>query len=58
MAKLLENTIEISTLHDERDAHFSHELGIDLWEVIRVASTKLLAQAFYPGPGGRSLHSN
>jgi nucleotide sugar dehydrogenase len=33
-------------------AKFCHELDIDLWEVIRAASTKPFGfQAFYPGPG-------
>ncbi|HEY9411845.1 MAG TPA: nucleotide sugar dehydrogenase, partial [Jiangellaceae bacterium] len=33
-------------------ARFCHELGIDLWDVIRCASTKPFGfQAFYPGPG-------
>jgi UDP-N-acetyl-D-glucosamine dehydrogenase len=33
-------------------ARFCHELDIDLWEVIRCASTKPFGfQAFYPGPG-------
>src|SRR5699024_5513429 len=31
---------------------FSHELGIDIWEVIKAAKTKPFGfQAFYPGPG-------
>jgi nucleotide sugar dehydrogenase len=33
-------------------ARFCHELEIDLWDVIRCASTKPFGfQAFYPGPG-------
>ncbi len=33
-------------------AKFCRELGIDLWDVIRCASTKPFGfQAFYPGPG-------
>jgi nucleotide sugar dehydrogenase len=33
-------------------AKFCHQLGIDLWDVIRVASTKPFGfQPFYPGPG-------
>ena len=33
-------------------ARFCHELDIDLWDVIRAASTKPFGfQAFYPGPG-------
>ena len=35
-------------------ARFCHELDIDLWDVIRCASTKPFGfQAFYPGPGRR-----
>lgn len=53
MAKLLENTyrhVNIALVNEM--AVFSHELNIDLWEVIRAASTKPFGfQAFYPGPG-------
>ncbi len=53
MAKLLENTyrhINIALVNEM--AKFSHELGIDLWDVIRCASSKPFGfQAFYPGPG-------
>ena len=53
MAKLLENTyrhINIALVNEM--ARFCHELGIDLWDVIRCASTKPFGfQAFYPGPG-------
>jgi len=52
-AKLLENTyrhVNIALVNEM--AKFCHELGIDLWEVIRAASTKPFGfQAFYPGPG-------
>lgn len=52
-AKLLENTyrhINIALVNEM--ARFCHELGIDLWDVIRCASTKPFGfQAFYPGPG-------
>jgi nucleotide sugar dehydrogenase len=52
-AKLLENTyrhINIALVNEM--AHFCHELGIDLWDVIRLAKTKPFGfQAFYPGPG-------
>lgn len=52
-AKLLENTyrhINIALVNEM--AKFCHELGIDLWEVIRAAKTKPFGfQAFYPGPG-------
>jgi nucleotide sugar dehydrogenase len=53
MAKLLENTyrhVNIALVNEM--ARFSHELGIDLWDAIRCASTKPFGfQAFYPGPG-------
>lgn len=53
MTKLLENTyrhINIALVNEM--ARFCHELGIDLWDVIRAASTKPFGfQAFYPGPG-------
>jgi UDP-N-acetyl-D-glucosamine dehydrogenase len=52
-AKLLENTyrhINIALVNEM--ARFCHELKIDLWDVIRCASTKPFGfQAFYPGPG-------
>jgi nucleotide sugar dehydrogenase len=52
-AKLLENTyrhINIALVNEM--AKFCHQLGIDLWDVIRAASTKPFGfQAFYPGPG-------
>jgi len=52
-AKLLENTyrhINIALVNEM--ARFCHELKIDLWDVIRLASTKPFGfQAFYPGPG-------
>jgi UDP-N-acetyl-D-glucosamine dehydrogenase len=53
MAKLLENTyrhVNIALVNEM--AVFSHDLGIDLWEAIRAASTKPFGfSAFYPGPG-------
>jgi len=53
MAKLLENTyrhVNIALVNEM--ARFCHELDIDLWDVIRCASTKPFGfQAFYPGPG-------
>ncbi len=53
MAKLLENTyrhINIALVNEV--ARFSHELGIDLWNVIECASSKPFGfQPFYPGPG-------
>jgi hypothetical protein len=52
-AKLLENTyrhINIALVNEM--ARFCNELDIDLWDVIRAASTKPFGfQAFYPGPG-------
>lgn len=52
-AKLLENTyrhINIALVNEM--ARFCAELGIDIWDVIRAASTKPFGfQAFYPGPG-------
>lgn len=52
-AKLLENTyrhINIGLVNEM--AKFSHELGIDIWDVINAAKTKPFGfQAFYPGPG-------
>lgn len=53
MAKLLENTyrhINIALVNEM--AMFSKDLKIDLWDVIKCASTKPFGfQAFYPGPG-------
>jgi nucleotide sugar dehydrogenase len=53
MAKLLENTyrhINIALVNEM--ARFSHDLHIDLWNVIDCARTKPFGfQAFYPGPG-------
>lgn len=53
MAKLLENTyrhINIALVNEM--AKFCQELDVDIWDVIRCASTKPFGfQAFYPGPG-------
>jgi nucleotide sugar dehydrogenase len=53
MAKLLENTfrhVNIALVNEM--AVFCHQLGIDLWEVIRAAGTKPFGfMPFYPGPG-------
>lgn len=53
MSKLLENTyrqINIALVNEM--AKFSHDLGIDIWEVIRCASTKPFGFApFRPGAG-------
>jgi len=52
-AKLLENTyrhVNIALVNEM--ARFFHELEIDFWEVIRLASTKPFGfQPFTPGPG-------
>ncbi|MFM1973096.1 MAG: hypothetical protein RLZZ345_180 [Actinomycetota bacterium] len=52
-AKLLENTyrhVNIALVNEL--AMFCHDLDIDIWEVIRAASSKPYGfQAFYPGPG-------
>ena len=52
-AKLLENTyrhVNIALVNEM--ARFFHELDVDFWDVIRLASTKPFGfQAFYPGPG-------
>jgi nucleotide sugar dehydrogenase len=52
-AKLLENTYRYVNiaLVNELGRH-THELGIDVWNVIRAAATKPYGfQPFYPGPG-------
>ncbi len=53
LAKLLENTyrhVNIALVNEM--LRFCHELDIDLWDVIRCASSKPFGfQAFYPGPG-------
>ena len=53
MTKLLENTyraVNIGLINEV--AQLSHELDIDIWEVIEAASTKPFGfHAFYPGPG-------
>jgi UDP-N-acetyl-D-glucosamine dehydrogenase len=53
MSKLLENTyraVNIGLINEM--AQLSHELGIDIWEVIDAAATKPFGfQPFYPGPG-------
>lgn len=52
-AKLLENTyrhVNIALVNEM--ARFCHDLGIDIWEVIRGASSKPFGfQRFTPGPG-------
>ncbi|MEW1981561.1 nucleotide sugar dehydrogenase [Citricoccus sp. NPDC079358] len=53
MAKLLENTfrhVNIALVNEM--SKFAHDMGIDIWEVIRGASTKPFGfMAFTPGPG-------
>ena len=53
MAKLLENTyrhVNIALVNEM--ARFCHDLSVDIWEVIRGASTKPFGfEAFSPGPG-------
>ncbi|WP_043109763.1 nucleotide sugar dehydrogenase [Paraoerskovia marina] len=53
MAKLLENTyrhVNIALVNEM--ARFCHEWNIDIWDVIRGASTKPFGfQTFWPGPG-------
>lgn len=53
MAKLLENTyraVNIGLINEV--AQLSHQLDIDIWEVVDAAATKPFGfQAFYPGPG-------
>jgi nucleotide sugar dehydrogenase len=52
-AKLLENTyrhVNIALINEL--AMFCNDLGIDVWEVVKAASSKPYGfQAFYPGPG-------
>ena len=53
MTKLLENTyraVNIGLINEI--AQLSHELDIDIWEVVDAAATKPFGfQPFYPGPG-------
>ncbi|MFC3453798.1 nucleotide sugar dehydrogenase [Amycolatopsis speibonae] len=53
MAKLLENTfryVNIALINEI--AMFCHRIGIDVWDVVRCASTKPFGfMAFLPGPG-------
>jgi UDP-N-acetyl-D-glucosamine dehydrogenase len=53
LSKLLENTyraVNIGLINEI--AQLSHELDIDIWEVVDAAATKPFGfQAFYPGPG-------
>jgi UDP-N-acetyl-D-glucosamine dehydrogenase len=53
LSKLLENTyraVNIGLINEM--TQLSHELDIDIWEVIEAAATKPFGfEAFYPGPG-------
>jgi len=53
LTKLLENTfrhVNIALVNEF--AMFARELGVDVWEVVRAASTKPFGfMPFYPGPG-------
>ncbi len=53
MAKLLENTYrQVNIALANEFAMVSHELDVDIWEVIEAAATKPFGfQAFYPGVG-------
>jgi len=53
LSKLLENTyrhVNIALVNET--ARFCHEMGIDIWDVVRCAATKPFGfQPFWPGPG-------
>ena len=53
LAKLVENTYRhVNIALANELAIFARELGIDIWDVIRLAATKPFGfEAFYPGPG-------
>jgi nucleotide sugar dehydrogenase len=53
LTKLLENTFRhVNIALANEFAIFARELGIDIWEVVRAASTKPFGfMPFYPGPG-------
>lgn len=53
LTKLLENTYRhVNIAFVNEMLRLGHELGIDVWDAIRCASTKPFGfQAFYPGPG-------
>lgn len=59
MTKLLENTyrtVNIALVNEM--AMLSHEMGVDIWEIVDAASTKPFGfHAFYPGvgPGGHCI---
>jgi UDP-N-acetyl-D-glucosamine dehydrogenase len=59
MTKLLENTyrtVNIALVNEM--AMLSHEMGVDIWEIVDAAKTKPFGfQAFYPGvgPGGHCI---
>ncbi|MBB1255525.1 nucleotide sugar dehydrogenase [Streptomyces sp. OF3] len=51
-AKLLENNIaHVNTALVNEMAILCHDLGVDLWDVLRCADTRPPAEAFRPGPG-------
>jgi len=51
--KLLENTFRLINIGMvDEIAQMAHKMGVDIWEVIRAASTKPFGfMTFYPGPG-------
>jgi len=53
MTKLLENSFRLVNMGFINEmAHVCHELDLDVWEIIRLASTKPFGfMPFYPGPG-------
>ena len=53
MVKLLENTFRAVNIAMANEmALMCHRLGVDIWEIIRAASTKPFGfMPFYPGPG-------
>ncbi|MBB1244667.1 nucleotide sugar dehydrogenase [Streptomyces durbertensis] len=51
-AKLLENNIaHVNTALVNEMAILCHDLGVDLWDVLRCADTRPSADAYRPGPG-------
>lgn len=53
MTKLLENSYRLVNIaFIEQMSEICHELGLDIWEIIKLASTKPFGfTPFYPGPG-------
>jgi UDP-N-acetyl-D-glucosamine dehydrogenase len=62
MAKLVENTYRaVNIAYVNELAMLSHEMGIDVWEVLDAAATKPFGyQSFFPGigPGGQCIPVN